>query len=81
LRIEVPELDDKIDDASIAWPDTRKIVEIGVIEITAVVPDSDAAERALIFLPAELPAGIEPAYPMIQARSAAYPVSDARRGP
>lgn len=62
-----------------AWPDTRKTVEIGVIEITKVVPDSDAAERVLIFMPAELPAGIELADPMIQARSAAYIVSYGRR--
>jgi catalase len=46
-----------------------------------VVPDSEAAERALLFLPAALPAGIEPADPMIQVRSAAYPVSYARRHP
>jgi hypothetical protein len=29
------------------------------------VPDSEATERALMFLPALLPAGIEPADPMI----------------
>jgi len=75
FRVQLPEPGDKIDDPSMAWPDTRKTVEIGVIEITEVVPDSDAAERVLIFLPAELPAGIEPADPMIQARSAAYIVS------
>ena len=79
LRVQIPEPGDKIDDPSIAWPDTRKIVDIGVIEITKVVPDSDAAERALLFLPAELPEGIEPADPMIQARNAAYIVSYGRR--
>ncbi|RPJ66189.1 MAG: catalase, partial [Alphaproteobacteria bacterium] len=35
--------------------------------------------RALLFLPAELPEGIEPADPMIQARNAAYIVSYGRR--
>ena len=79
FRVQLSEPGDKIDDPSMAWPDTRKTVEIGVIEITEVVPDSDAAERVLIFLPAELPAGIEPADPMIQARSAAYIVSYGRR--
>ena len=79
LRVQIPEPGDKIDDPSIAWPDTRKIVEIGVIEIAKVVSDSDAAERALLFLPAELPEGIEPADPMIQARNAAYIVSYGRR--
>jgi len=79
FRVQLSEPGDKIDDPSIAWPDTRKTVEIGVIEIVKVVPDSDSAERVLIFLPAELPAGIEPADPMIQARSASYIVSYGRR--
>jgi catalase len=79
LRVQLSEPGDKIDDPSIPWPDTRKTIEIGAIEITDVVPDSDTAERILIFLPAELPAGIEPADPMIQARSASYIVSYGRR--
>jgi catalase len=79
LRVQISEPGDKIDDPSIAWPDTRKIIELGAIEIEKVVPDSDAAERALLFLPAELPVGIEPADPMIQARNASYIVSYGRR--
>ena len=79
FHVQLSEPGDKIDDPSIAWPDTRKTVEIGVIEIMKAVPDSDAAERILIFLPAELPAGIEPGDPMIQARSASYIVSYGRR--
>jgi catalase len=70
---------DKLEDPSIAWPDTRKTIEVGVIEITSVAADTDAEQRALMFLPTALPAGIEAADPMIAARSAAYPVSYARR--
>jgi catalase len=81
VRVQIPEPGDTIDDPSMAWPDQRKTIGIGVLEITAVVPDSEAAERALLFLPAALPAGIEPADPMLQARSAAYPASYARRHP
>lgn len=79
FRVQLPEAGDKIDDPSIAWPDTRKVVELGVIEITQVVADSDAAERELLFIPIALPAGIEAADPMLFARSAAYPVSYGRR--
>jgi catalase len=50
-----------------------------VIEITKVADNSDAAERALLFLPAALPAGIDPSNSMITARSEAYPISYARR--
>jgi catalase len=75
IKVQLAEPEDKIDDPSIAWPETRSTIELGVIEITEVVPDSNSAERSLIFLPDRLPEGIAPADPMIQARSAAYPIS------
>ena len=52
-------------------PDTRKTVELGKIVIDKAVADSGAEEQALLFLPAALPDGIEPADPMITARSEA----------
>jgi catalase len=79
LQVQVAEPGDKIEDPSIAWPDSRKTVELGVIEIDRVDPGSDAAQRALLFIENAVPAGIETADPMIDARSAAYPVSFARR--
>ena len=79
LQVQVAEPGDKIDNPSIAWPGNRKIVELGVLEIDNVNSDSDAAQRALLFIENAVPAGIEPADPMITARSEAYPVSFARR--
>jgi catalase len=64
LQLPVP--GDKLDDPSIPWSDTNKTSELGTIEITSIVPDSDATQRALLFLPSLLPDGIEPADPMIQ---------------
>src|SRR5262249_32679752 len=52
---------DKIDDPSVAWASTNKITTLGTLTVASVVPDSEATERALMFLPALLPAGIEPA--------------------
>ena len=79
LRVQVAEPGDKIEDPSIAWPGSRKTVELGVVEIDNVNSDSDVAQRALLFIENAVPAGIEPADPMITARSEAYPVSFARR--
>jgi catalase len=70
---------DKLDDPSIAWPASRKVVELGTLEISRVVADNVAAQKSLMFLPNNVPAGIEPQDPMINARSAAYPVSFGRR--
>ncbi|MES5486203.1 catalase family peroxidase [Bradyrhizobium sp. INPA03-11B] len=79
MLLQVAAAEDKLDDPSIAWPDTRQTVELGMISITKAVQDSDAAERQLLFLPNALPSGIEVQDPMIEARSAAYPVSYGRR--
>ncbi|HEX8894990.1 MAG TPA: catalase, partial [Terriglobales bacterium] len=70
---------DKIDDPSVAWASTNKITTLGTLTVGSVVPDSEATERALLFLPALLPVGIEPADPMIQFRNKTYPVSYERR--
>ena len=79
LLLKVAAKDDKLDDPSIAWPDTRKKIELGTIEITKAVADSQAAEKKLLFTPGALIAGIEAADPMIAMRSAAYIVSLSRR--
>jgi catalase len=70
---------DKIDDPSVTWASTNKTTTLGTLTAASVVPDSEATERALMFLPALLPAGIEPADPMIQFRNKAYAVSYERR--
>jgi catalase len=79
--LQLPAPGDKLDDPSIPWLDTNKTVELGTIEIISVVADSDATQRALLFLPSLLPDGIEPADPMIRFRGLAYPVSYDRRHP
>jgi catalase len=79
FRLQLPESGDEIDNPSIAWSDKNKTVDLGVIEITSVAPDSDATQRNLLFLPGLLPMGIEPADPMIPFRDKAYPISYDRR--
>jgi len=81
LVLQLPAPGDQLEDPSIPWADTNKTMELGTIEITSVVPDSDATQRALLFLPSLLPDGIEPADPMIRFRGLAYPVSYDRRHP
>jgi catalase len=79
LLVQLAEAGDRIDDPSQAWPDTRRTVELGLIEILDVLPDNATVEQELVFSPAMVPDGIEPADPMLQVRSDAYGVSYARR--
>ncbi|MEO8937337.1 MAG: catalase family peroxidase [Burkholderiaceae bacterium] len=66
---------DVIDDPTIAWPESRRLVKLGTLTIDHAVANQEAASKALLFLPSRVPAGIEPADPMIGVRSAAYPIS------
>lgn len=66
---------DDINDPSVAWPDTRKKVFLGTLTINKQADNSVAADKALFFIPNNLPAGIDPADPMINFRAKAYPIS------
>jgi catalase len=71
---------DSTRDPSKPWPATRKLVNMGTITITAVVKDSDAAQKKLVFLPTNLQDGIEPSDdPLIDTRAQAYAISFSRR--
>jgi catalase len=70
---------DTIDDPSTAWPETRKLVKLGVITIDRLGPNTIDADRALLFLPGSILPGIEIADPMVTIRNAAYPVSFKQR--
>jgi catalase len=71
---------DPINDASQPWPESRAQMNLGLLSITSLVPDSDAMQRTLCFDPANLVDGIEPSDdPLIRARSKIYALSFKRR--
>jgi catalase len=80
LKAQLGGPDDPTADATKPWPDSNKVVDLGVLTITKVAPDSDAAQKALLFLPGLVTDGIEPSDdPLIATRDAAYPISFAER--
>jgi catalase len=66
---------DVIDDPSVAWPDTREKVLLGVLEIKKVSSNTTEQDKALIFIPNNIPEGIQTADPMLDFRAKAYPIS------
>jgi catalase len=66
---------DVIDDPSTAWPDSRESVLLGVLEIKKISLNSPEQDKALIFIPNNIPEGIQTADPMLDFRSKAYPIS------
>lgn len=82
LMLQIAEDGDPVDDGSKNWPAERKQVELGVISLESVMPDSDEAQKRLIFDPLHLIDGIELSEdPLPAARSAVYGISFARRNP
>jgi len=80
LKAQLAEPGDQTKDASQPWPYDRKVVELGVLTLTKVVPNSAEAEKKLLFQPTNLTAGIELSDdPLPSVRAAAYGVSFGRR--
>jgi catalase len=80
LKAQLAEPGDQTKDASQPWPDDRKVVELGVLTLDRVVPDSLTVQRKLLFVPTNLTAGIELSDdPLPSVRAAAYAVSFGRR--
>jgi catalase len=80
VKAQLAEPGDQTKDASQPWPDDRKIVDLGVLTLTKVVPDNLEVQRKLLFMPTRLTAGIELSDdPLPNVRAAAYGVSYSRR--
>lgn len=80
LKAQLAEPGDQTKDPSQPWPDTRKVVDLGTLTIDKNVPDSMAAQKALLFMPTALTDGIELSDdPLPVVRAGAYAVSFSRR--
>jgi catalase len=76
---QVAEEADLIEDPSIAWPESRKLVKLGVVRIDHMAPDPVTTDKATMFAPLNVPDGIAPADPMLGVRQGAYPLSFGHR--
>jgi catalase len=80
LKVQLAEPGDQTKDASQPWPEDRKVIDLGVLTLNKVVPNSPEAEKKLLFLPTNLTAGIELSDdPLPSVRTGAYSVSFGRR--
>ncbi len=59
LVVQLPNAGDPTSNPSLVWPDDRKTIEVGTINITSAVPDSAAVEKPLALDPINLTDGIE----------------------
>ncbi|MDX3773517.1 catalase family peroxidase [Chromatiaceae bacterium AAb-1] len=79
LQAQLPNQGDPLLDGSQAWPDDRKIVELGTLRLDAVPQDVPQLDKQM-FNPLALPKGIAASEdPVLQFRPVVYAVSFGRR--
>ena len=80
IAVQLAEDGDTVDNATIHWPETRPIVDLGTMTLNAAVPDNAAEQKQIIFDPIPRLDGIEPsADPLLELRAAIYLISGRRR--
>ena len=80
ILVQVAEPGDVTDDATVHWPEDRRLVEFGKLSLTAAVADNAAEQKKIIFDPIPRVEGIEPsADPLLELRAAVYLISGRRR--
>ncbi len=80
VLVQVANDGDVVDDATIHWPEDRKVVELGTLALTAPVVDNDTEQKHIIFDPIPRVEGIAPSDdPLLELRAAIYLISGRRR--
>ena len=80
IQVQVAEEGDVTDDATVHWPESRRLVPFGTIALSEMVPDSDREQQHIIFDPIPRVDGIEAsADPLLELRAAVYLISGRRR--
>jgi catalase len=80
LVLVIGEAGDPLEDPTAAWPQERRRVTGGTLEVRAIVDDPELDGEVVVFDPINVVDGIElPDDPILHARSPAYTVSVSRR--
>ncbi|CZR60735.1 related to srpA precursor [Phialocephala subalpina] len=80
ILAQVAEDGDVTDNATVHWPESRPVIELGTFKLDAIVPDSAAKMKYIIFDPIPRVEGVEPSDdPLLEMRAALYLISGKQR--
>lgn len=80
IMAQLAEEGDEVNDATVHWPESRELVELGTIKVGAVVPDNAKEQKQIIYDPIPRVQGIEPSDdPLLEMRAAIYLISGRER--
>ncbi|MDP3777662.1 catalase family peroxidase [Methylotenera sp.] len=80
LALQIADEGDATNDSTVVWPDSRRVVELGVLTLKTSVPNSKQEEQKVMFNPLSIPEGINTSDdPILLARPISYAISYSRR--
>ncbi len=80
IRVQLAEPGDVTDDATVRWPESRKLIDFGEVTLTGVAANNAAEQQQIIFDPIPRVDGIEAsADPLFEPRANVYLMSGRRR--
>jgi catalase len=80
IKAQVAEEGDVTDNATVLWPTSRKVVELGTVKIESIVPDNAKEQKNVIFDPIPRVDGVEPSADLLlEMRAAVYLLSGKER--
>jgi catalase len=80
ICVQLADAGDEVNDATIHWPEDRKLLEIGMLSLIDFVADSAQEQQHIIFDPIPRVEGIDPSDdPLLELRAAIYLLSGRRR--
>jgi catalase len=80
IVVQVAQDGDVVDDATVHWPEDRRSIQFGRIQLTGVVENSEHEQQHIIFDPIPRVDGIEPSGdPLLELRAAVYLLGGRRR--
>jgi catalase len=80
ITVQVAEDGDVVNDVTVHWPASRKVVEFGTLELRELVTDNAREQKQIIYDPIPRLDGIEPSDdPLLELRAAVYLISGRKR--
>jgi len=80
ILVQIAEDGDVTNDATVHWPESRPVVELGVIKLDAIVPDNAKEQKYIIYDPIPRVEGVDVSDdPLLEFRAAVYLISGRQR--
>lgn len=80
LMAQIAEAGDIMDDATVHWPETRSLMELGSVNLESIMKDQAKEQKYIIFDPIPRVKGVEPSDdPLLEFRAAVYLISGRER--